>query len=135
VAAIPAQTQPKRPNHMGEIREVGRTLAAPGAHHPSMAKHTLLRQTPEAGVRCVSSARRDLCGGRGVTRVPTAIEFPRAIVRYGWPGGGAGWRRLTLKCPIAEQLTLALPGLGQPPVISAQGASTQYPAVRGTGAL
>ena len=33
----------------------------------------LLRQTPEAGARCVSSARRDLCGGRGVTRVPTAI--------------------------------------------------------------
>ena len=37
--------------------------------------------------------------------------------------------------PIEEQLTLALPGLGQPPVIAVQGASTQYPAVRGTGAL
>jgi len=37
--------------------------------------------------------------------------------------------------PIEEQLTLALPGLGQPPVNAVQGASTQYPAVRGTGAL
>ncbi|MDP6622635.1 MAG: hypothetical protein QF754_10245, partial [Alphaproteobacteria bacterium] len=34
--------------------------------------------------------------------------------------------------PIAQQLTLALPGLGQPPVASAQGASTQNPAVPGT---
>ena len=38
------------------------------------ANHTLLRQTPEAGARCVSSARRDLCAARGVTRVPTAIR-------------------------------------------------------------
>ena len=42
----------------------------------AMAKRALLRQTPEAGARCVSSARRDLCGGRGVTRVPTAIGIP-----------------------------------------------------------
>src|SRR5713226_6353509 len=27
---------------------------------------------PEGGARCVSSARRDLCGGRGVILVPTA---------------------------------------------------------------
>ena len=39
-------------------------------------KRALLRQTPEAGARCVSSAGRDPCGGRGVTRVPTVIEFP-----------------------------------------------------------
>jgi hypothetical protein len=37
--------------------------------------------------------------------------------------------------PIAEQLTLALPGLGQHPVTAEQGASTQNPAVRRTGAL
>ena len=39
-------------------------------------KRALLRQTPEAGARCVSRAGRDPCGGRGVTRVPTVIEFP-----------------------------------------------------------
>jgi hypothetical protein len=27
---------------------------------------------PEGGARCVSSARRDLCGGRGEILVPTA---------------------------------------------------------------
>lgn len=37
--------------------------------------------------------------------------------------------------PIAEQLTLALPGLGQPPVTVAREASTQNPAARGTGDL
>src|SRR6266498_4366646 len=29
---------------------------------------------PEAGARCGNSARRDLCGGRGATRVPTATS-------------------------------------------------------------
>jgi hypothetical protein len=28
---------------------------------------------PEGGARCVSSARRDLCGGREVTRVPCTL--------------------------------------------------------------
>ena len=30
---------------------------------------------PEGGARCVSSARRDLCGGRGAILVPTATGF------------------------------------------------------------
>ena len=30
---------------------------------------------PEGGARCVSSARRDLCGGRLVTAVPTATSL------------------------------------------------------------
>src|SRR5215831_2744955 len=38
---------------------------------------------PEGGARCVSSARRDLCGGRGVILVPTATEVwgvrPRSV--------------------------------------------------------
>src|SRR5215467_15957454 len=32
---------------------------------------------PEGGARCVSSARRDLCGGRGVILVPTATSRPK----------------------------------------------------------
>lgn len=31
-----------------------------------------MRHTPEAGAVCGNSARTDLCGGRGVTSVPTA---------------------------------------------------------------
>src|SRR5499426_4108228 len=37
--------------------------------------HRLLADVrPEGGARCVSSARRDLCGGRGVILVPTATS-------------------------------------------------------------
>ena len=39
--------------------------------------HRLLADVrPEGGARCVSSARRDLCGGRGVILVPTATIPP-----------------------------------------------------------
>jgi hypothetical protein len=34
------------------------------------------RHTPEVGAGCLNWARPDLCGGRGVTRVPTAIGSP-----------------------------------------------------------
>lgn len=37
-----------------------------------MACGAVHRQTPEAGARCVNSARRDLCGGYPVTGIPTA---------------------------------------------------------------
>ena len=40
----------------------------------SLAGCVLRRQIPEVGARCVSCARRDLCGGRPVMGVPTAIE-------------------------------------------------------------
>ena len=32
------------------------------------------RQSPEVGAVCLNWARTDLCGGREVTRVPTAIK-------------------------------------------------------------
>ena len=34
------------------------------------------RYTPEVGAVCLNWARTDLCGGREVTRVPTAIIRP-----------------------------------------------------------
>ena len=37
-----------------------------------MARKTLRRQTPKVGAVCLNWARTDLCGGREVTRVPTA---------------------------------------------------------------
>ena len=51
----------------------GRCLSPSTAHPSSLAQRTLRRQTPEVGAECLSWARSDLCGGRGVTRVPTAI--------------------------------------------------------------
>ena len=42
-----------------------------------------MRHIPEAGAVCGNSARTDLCGGRGVTSVPTATaaigEFSDAL--------------------------------------------------------
>jgi hypothetical protein len=39
---------------------------------------TLRRQTPKVGAVCGKAARTVLCGGRGVTRVPTAIRNSHA---------------------------------------------------------
>ena len=55
------------------------------------------RQIPKAGARCVSSARRDLCGARGVTRVPTAIRYIVYLdiyCRHRQRGHAMGLRRL-----------------------------------------
>lgn len=41
-----------------------------------LAAIPLSRQTPEVGAECVSSARSDLSGGRGVTRVPSGMRRP-----------------------------------------------------------
>src|ERR1035437_9860961 len=52
----------------------------PGARVTSAGAHTARREniakrryTPEVGAVCLNWARTDLCGGREVTRVPTAI--------------------------------------------------------------
>jgi hypothetical protein len=52
------------------------------------------RQAPEVGAGCLNWARPDLCGGRGVTHVPTAIIGPISgsarcwrLSRRSWPGG------------------------------------------------
>jgi hypothetical protein len=40
--------------------------------------HVLPTFDPREEIRCVSSARRDLCGGRGVILVPTATPLDDA---------------------------------------------------------
>lgn len=39
-----------------------------------------MRHIPEAGAVCGNSARTDLCGGRGVTSVPTATLDPFFVI-------------------------------------------------------
>ena len=51
----------------------GRRLPAEAAYLASLARATLRRQTPKVGAVCGKAARTVLCGGRAVTRVPTAI--------------------------------------------------------------
>ena len=38
-----------------------------------MAERALCRHAPKVGAECLNWARSDLCGGRGVIPVPTAI--------------------------------------------------------------
>jgi len=48
-------------------------------HIRQIAKRALRRQTPEVGAVCGKSARTDLCGGRPVMDVPTAIRLLRNL--------------------------------------------------------
>src|SRR3954454_7879689 len=73
VAAHAAAAQPKRPAHRGADGEVGRCLAPPTAPPSPLAERTFRRQTPKVGAECPNWARSDLCGGRSVMSVPTAI--------------------------------------------------------------
>src|SRR5713226_6165734 len=45
-------------------------------------KKTLCRHTPKVGAVCPNWARTDLCGGRSVMSVPTAISGIRARAMY-----------------------------------------------------
>ena len=58
--------------------EAGRGLPSETQDPSSLAERAFRRQTPEVGAGCLNWARPDLCGGRGVTRVPTAILRARA---------------------------------------------------------
>src|SRR5712691_1572140 len=54
--------------------------AAPGKRVTGAGAHTIRRESgapvgPEVGAVCGKAARTDLCGGRGVTRVPTATTL------------------------------------------------------------
>ncbi len=57
-----------------------RTRPPKAASPTPLAGRSLPRQPPKAGAQCASSARWDLCGGRRVTGVPTAITPARLTV-------------------------------------------------------
>src|SRR4029077_3576658 len=63
------------------------------SRHYTRCPVTVSTPKPEGGARCVSSARRDLCGGRGEILVPTAtverIEIPRGAATCCCIHGGA----------------------------------------------
>ena len=54
-----------------------RYLPFPRILHPWPEKRFLV--TIQGGTRCVSSARRDLCGGRREISVPTATALARTF--------------------------------------------------------
>ena len=61
---------------VGTDREAGSRLPSQTPHPSSLAKRALCRQTPKVGAVCGKAARTDLCGGRAVMDVPTAILAP-----------------------------------------------------------
>src|SRR2546426_10995492 len=71
-------TQPNRRSHLGSDAEARGRLASATAHPSPLAQPTLCRHAPEVGAVCGKAARTDLCGGRGVTRVPTATTLDAA---------------------------------------------------------
>jgi RNA-directed DNA polymerase len=75
LAAHAAAAEPEGLDDMGADQAFGRRLAPATANSSSLASAALRRQTPEVGAVCPNWARTDLCGGREVTRVPTAINF------------------------------------------------------------
>ena len=57
-------------------------LAAATSNPTSMAGQAVCRQTPEVGAECVNCACSDLCGGRSVMGVPTAIPWVHHSGKY-----------------------------------------------------
>src|SRR5688500_4110666 len=75
--SLAAATQPTQPEwcyHLGTDEEARRRLAPKTAHPTPLAQQALRRPSPEVGAVCGKAARTDLCGGREVTRVPTATK-------------------------------------------------------------
>jgi hypothetical protein len=68
------RTEPVVQRASARVRSWGRfsTCVSQTAYPSPLAERSLCRHTPEVGAVCGKAARRDLCGGRGVTRVPTA---------------------------------------------------------------
>src|SRR4029077_20622807 len=77
LAAHAAVAEPKRWDDLGADQAAGRPLAPETENPSSVARETLRRQTPKVGAVCPNWARTDLCGGREVTRVPTAKVMGR----------------------------------------------------------
>src|SRR5207302_2702382 len=79
LAARASTAQSKGPLDVGTDREAGSRLPSQTPHPSSLAKRALCRQTPKVGAVCGKAARTDLCGGRAVMDVPTAIQRGRRL--------------------------------------------------------
>src|SRR5450830_1182721 len=73
---VVATAQPEVQPDVGAHAQAGCCLAPHPKNPSSMAATALCRQTPKVGAQCVNCARWDLCGGRSVMGVSTAIASP-----------------------------------------------------------
>ena len=76
VATHAPAAEPEGSHDLGRHGPTGRPLAPQTAHPSPLAQPALRRQTPKVGAVCGKAARTDLCGGRPVMGVPTAIRYP-----------------------------------------------------------
>jgi hypothetical protein len=84
---------------------------------------------PEGGARCVSSARRDLCGGRGAILVPTATIPLRRLVQC----GRAAERRRAKDRPTVKSVRRDVPlGPRDNPVAKRQHQTTNHSSAEGS---
>src|SRR5712692_5114983 len=70
LASCAAAAEPARPEDVGAVVVVGRSLDSECQDPSSPPKPALRRQVSEVGAVCSNSARTDLCGGRGVNQRP-----------------------------------------------------------------
>lgn len=97
-------SQPKGPRELDTDGADCRAVAAARQGPAPICATMLHLQTPEVGAECVSSARWDLSGGRGVTRVPTGMgagrgqEIVGARASMMWHCATLPWRH----CPMRE---------------------------------
>src|SRR5689334_2004722 len=73
---VPCATapEPARPDDMGAVLAISRSLDCECPDSASPSQRALRRQVSEVGAVCSNSARTDLCGGHRATGVPTATE-------------------------------------------------------------
>jgi RNA-directed DNA polymerase len=72
--------EPEDADVVDEVQPAGHRLAAQSPEYAPVPKSTLRRHSPKVGAQCGSSARWDLCGGRGAILVPTAIVLPSRVI-------------------------------------------------------
>ena len=65
--------EPEDADNVDEVQPARRRLAAQSPQHAPVPRPPLCRHSPKVEAQCGSSARWDLCGGRGAISVPTAI--------------------------------------------------------------
>jgi hypothetical protein len=70
---VVATTKPEVQPDVGAHAQTGCRVAPHPKNPSSMAATALCRQTPKVGAVCPNWARTDLCGGRSVMGVSTAI--------------------------------------------------------------
>jgi len=114
LATHAAAAEPEGLDDMGADQAVGRRLAPATANPSPLARAPLRRQTPEVGAVCPNWARTDLCGGREVTRVPTAIIRQLALsnldpfVPYRSPIGRLATAERFSAISVSRHINLAL---------------------------